>query len=206
MRTAFCLLFLALCALQPALASVTGVSGWACRGTLRVAMYTLPDATDSLDSYDWQLGPIDGWLAGSYRVDGQDGWAGTEGFYNGDVRAKLLPGQTKTWMLYIWAVPGGSAQDFVSSWTWAVAPRDSSVEARLELIQKPSSVTGGPAPGTVWTTPPASLSLPFYGTSDGLTGYGFKFTLTAVPEPSSLPALAGGIAGLGGLALRRKRR
>ncbi len=204
MKVALCSLLLLICILQPASASVAGVSGWGCSGTLRMGLYTRTDATDSLDGYDLQSGPISGWLAGSYRISGQDGWTGVTGFYSRDVRAPLLPGETKTWMVYVWAVPGSSAQDFGSEWGWAVSSRDQSVEAKLEYIQKPSGVIGGPSLGTIWTTPPTTLILPYYSTSNGLTGYGFRYTLTAVPEPSSLIALGALVAPL--FALRRHRR
>ena len=79
----------------------------------------------------------------------------------------------------------------------------SNVSASLECTQVPQGISGGPTVGTVWTTPPF-IDLPFYATSDGLTGYGFKFTLTMVPEPSSVLALFCGMGGLVGVILRRR--
>jgi len=163
-------------------------------------------ALDSLDSIDALSQPHNGWQAGAYHVKNQDAWDGDTGFYSTDYRAPLAPGETKTWLIYFWALSGTTPANLGVNWaTVSSYPLPSNITAKLESIQKPEGITGGPAVGTVWTTPPY-VTLPFYATSNGLNGYGFKFTLTAVPEPSSLLALAGGIAGLGGLALRRKRR
>jgi len=52
--------------------------------------------------------------------------------------------------------------------------------------------------------PPMWLSN--WGWNSSHTNMGNSLLPVPVPEPSSLLALAGGIAGLGGLALRRKRR
>ena len=114
----------------------------------------------------------------------------------------MQPGETKTWMVYVWAVPGSTASDLSLSWELP-GDVDPSINAQLECIQKPAGITDGPALGTVWTSPP-SFTLPFYTTSDGLTGYGFKFTLTMVPEPSSVLALLCGMGGLVGVILRRR--
>lgn len=48
--------------------------------------------------------------------------------------------------------------------------------------------------------------LPAYKTDNPLTGYEFEIEIQhLVPERSSFLALAGGIAGLGGLILRKKK-
>jgi hypothetical protein len=51
----------------------------------------------------------------------------------------------------------------------------------------------------------ADIVLPYYATSDPSTGYKFRAEVTAVPEPSALIALMSGLAGVGGLAARRRR-
>jgi hypothetical protein len=153
---------------------------------------------DSFDSRDWLASPAYGWKAGAYHVKGQDGWDGSMGFYVSDIRAPLTVGETKTWTIYFWAVPGASPGDRGIS--WYETPLPSNMTAKLEYIQVPPGVYGGPIVGTVWTSPP-SFTLPFYTTTDGLTGYGFKFTLTMVPEPSSLAALC---VGLVPLLIRRR--
>lgn len=182
------------------IATADSGSSWGFTGDTRAIMATETYALDSYDRYDL-IAFTSAWRAGVYHVSGQDGWDGGTGFYMYDRRAPLQPRQTKTWMLYIWAMPGTSPADFGCAWFQYVDP---SVAARMELVQKPSGITGGPALGTVWTQAPGLMTLPFYSTSDGLTGYAFKFSLTAIPEPSSLLALLAGLGGLG-VMLRRRR-
>ncbi|MBI2843603.1 MAG: PEP-CTERM sorting domain-containing protein [Armatimonadetes bacterium] len=200
---------LLLAAICPAQAVIyPGLGGWSTgawsTGQFGISMGTGGRALDGFDHYD-TLATVSssGWTGGSYH-DVADGWDGPTGFYNVDARAYMLPGETKIWLLYIWAVPGSAPSDLSLAWESPVYS-DPLVLAQLEYIQKPQGITRGPELWTVWTTPP-SFVLPFYSASNGLTGYGFKFTLTMIPEPSSILALAGGIAGLGGLALRRTRR
>ncbi|MBI2842164.1 MAG: PEP-CTERM sorting domain-containing protein [Armatimonadetes bacterium] len=180
----------------------SGEGGWWSVGDARIGMVARLGASDGLDSYD-RLATANnyGWIAGSYHS--ADEWGSSAGFYGSDTRAPLAPGDTKAWMLYIWGAPGAS-HDFVVSWSASGSP-DPLVQGKLELVQKPTDITGGPALGTVWTTPPI-FTLPLYTTTDGLTGYGFKFTLTMIPEPSSLLALGLAASGLGGVALRRRWR
>jgi hypothetical protein len=182
--------------------AASGEGGWGTNGgDARIAMLTRSGSSDSLDSNDLAAIKYNGWMAGSYHS--ADEWGSSAGFYIRDERAPLAPGETKTWMLYIWGVHGSATHDFGVSWPNSGSP-DPLVQGKLELVQKPTGVTGGPALGTVWTTPPTSFTLPLYTTHDGLTGYGFKFTLTAVPEPSSLIALALGLLGIGAGVIRRR--
>ena len=51
----------------------------------------------------------------------------------------------------------------------------------------------------------ADIVLPYYATSDPSTGYKFRAEVTAIPEPSSLLALACGLAGAI-VGVRRARR
>lgn len=195
------------CIGQTSFGAISGVSSWGCVGDTRAVFGTEVGALDGQDSSDRGLeGPGGYWYVGSYKITGLDGWDGPPGFYDADWRAPLVPGESKTWWVYIWASPGGPWYGNVGTgWLWYDPwDRDPAVVARMELVQKPTGVTDGPAVGTVWTEPP-SLVLPYYGTTDGLTGYKLKFTLTMIPEPSSILALAGGIAGVGGFALRRRK-
>jgi hypothetical protein len=82
------------------------------------------------------------------------------------------------------------------------------MQFQLKLISKPESVVNSPDVGTIWNIdmPGSTISLPTYRTDNGLTGYHFELSATAVPEPSSLLALFGGLAGVGGFAMRRRRK
>lgn len=181
-----------------------GIAAWQSVGDARIAMGTAQNSIDTFDSSDVSALVAHGWMAGSYHA--VDEWGDQAGFYRYDFRAPLELGQTKTWMLYVWGIPGDAVSDFGATWAWSPLDYDPFVQSRLELVQKPTGVTGGPELGTVWTTPPSQFALPLYTTNDGLTGYGFKFTLTMVPEPSSLFALGLAASGLGGFVLRRRRR
>ncbi len=159
-------------------------------------MFTKAGALDGYDSNDFNaIYTTYDWVAASHHS--ADEWGSESGFYMTDVRAPLTPGETKTWMLYIWGIPGRAAADFAASWSSrSEGLPDSLVHARLELVQKPAGITEGPALGTVWTTPPA-FALPLYTTTDGLTGYGFKFTLSMVPEPPPSPPSSPAWRGVG---------
>ena len=96
---------------------------------------------DSFDSTDWLASPAYGWEAGAYHVNGQDGWDGSTGFYADDIRAPLTVGQTKTWMIYFWAVPGASPGD--RSFSWSGTPLPANIMVQLEYVQKPEGVPEG---------------------------------------------------------------
>lgn len=115
-------------------------------------------------------------------------------------------GESETWLFYVWGTLGMHADNgIVSGWNWWGGPPPPQASARLELLHKPDGIIDGPAVATLWTTPPTVLKLPNYNSSDGLTGYQFRFTLTLVPKPPSILALAGGLAAVGGFALTRSR-
>jgi len=200
---------LVLAAVCPAQALIyPGYAGWgtgdfAVPAQFGIGMGTAARALDTHDVYD-SLAYVSnsGWTGGSYHVAGMDGWDGSTGFYYEDVGAYMQPGETKTWLLYIWAVPTAAPSDLTLRWGSGMYS-DPSVSAQLECVQKPAGVVGGPSVGTIWTSPP-TMTLPFYTTSNGLTGYEYKFTLSMVPEHSSILALVGGLAGLGGFVLRRR--
>jgi len=135
-------------------------------------------------------------------------WTGPPGFYGIDYRAPipLIPGQSKTWTMYVWAVP---------LWPWNIRFAWSHYFTfpdefyfTLTLKSKPAGIIGGPIAGTVWdlsAQPNAGIQLPIFRTANGLEGYVFDFTATVIPEPSSLAALLAGLGGLGALGWRRRR-
>lgn len=182
----------------------TGGGGFA--GVVRMQFGARVGSLDGFDSTDLLATPAYGWSAGTYHVNGQDGWLGETGFYSFDSRSPLAPGESKTWTFYVWAEPGTTeATRAISGSLWTSDPNY--IQTVMEYFQKPSGITGGPELGATWSAPAVfTLNLPYYSTSDGRTGYGFRLTLTAVPEPSSLLALAGGILGFGALRLRKRPR
>ena len=67
----------------------------------------------------------------------------------------------------------------------------------LELLQVPEGLEGSPPEGTVWELPLDelfTLKLPTHRTTNGLEGYQFALTFTAVvPEPGTFALLAVGV-------------
>jgi len=164
-----------------------------------------PTAIDGYDSWDHQATRY----LGFYRDNGPD-WTGPAGFYGSDYRSPLAPGQTKAWTdLYLSFAP------------------DTQPDVRRYLYSRNTVPGYEPPPGWLytlyldrvsdgvtysgpysWTLVPGGPSgfmipLPRAATPDAWHGYRFHFEAAPVPEPSSLLALAGGLAALG---LRRKRR
>ena len=136
------------------------IYGWAFVGGIRGDAVVADGALDTVDTHDRLAQPIAGCEAGFYHVNGQDGWDGDTGFYGADVRSPLMPGETKTWLLYYWELPGYAPTD--GGLTWGLVngtPLPSNVSASLECVQVPQGISGGPTVGTVWTTPP-SIDLP----------------------------------------------
>ncbi len=106
-----------------------GVGGCAIIGDSRAVMGTRVGALDSLDNDD---SPVlaQYWIAGSYHS--ADEWASSAGFYAYDLRFPLQPGETKTWTLYIWGVPGEATHGFTVQ-GGGISTEDPLVNATLEL-------------------------------------------------------------------------
>jgi len=155
------------------------------------------DASDDFDrKYDTQTDTEGApGYAGVYHGGHEVGWSGPTGFYFNDFRAPLAPDESKTWTpICVWADPtyGGEQMAF-SMEADADNPPPADRHYLLELLTVPDGVIGAPPEGTVW---PLSLDrlftlvLPAYRTDDGLTGYQFAYTVTAVPEPEAALLLA----------------
>jgi hypothetical protein len=140
---------------------------------------------------------------GIYKQNGQDGWNGSTGWYEQDIRPAISAGETVVENVYLWAGTLAPAGDLHLYQVYSPILAEGMTYS-LRLVQIPVGVTyTGP---TEWGPDHGTIILPFYATDNPLTGYKFEAEITApVPEPSSILALAGGIAGLGGLAMRRKR-
>ena len=137
-----------------------------------------------------------------YKTPGVDGWNGPEGFYSCDSRAPLQPGQTLVINnIYLWAEPDAADPSIqFQQMAWFA---QGGVTYTLSLVSIPDGVNY-PGPRE-WGPGTSQIALPFYGTNDGRTGYKFRAEFTAIPEPSSLLALASGLAGLGGFVVKRKK-
>ena len=143
-----------------------------------------------------------GVLLGFYNVNGTNEWDGENGWYGGTAREPVSTGTSVVIdNLYLWASTGTPSQSLqlrLQDYSWIPL----GLNYKLSLLAVPSGVsyTGR----TEWGIGDTSITLPFYSTANGLTGYHFQAQFTAVPEPSSILALVGGLAGLGGFALRRR--
>ena len=165
------------------------------------------------DGYDEQLlvnvGGGSGIALLHYRQEGP-GWSGPEGFYLEDYESPIPAGASHTWSnIYLWAqdyaVPGGTA-DIRFGLEFPYPPPGYTAHLVLDYVPESLEWTGQT---DFWLdlTQGSVITLPVLEVSDGLQGTRMHLTVYApVPEPSSLIALAGGLAGLGGLTLRRRRR
>lgn len=141
-------------------------------------------------------------------------WTGPTGFYEQDVKSPvpLVAGASKSWLISVWADPNldtsVSAISFVARTDGALPPRD--LAYTLTLLKRPTGIEGGPPEGTSYDMSyygfqwGAVFELPAYRTEDGRNGYLLELKAAAVPEPSSLLALAGGLGCLATLHRRRR--
>ena len=152
--------------------------------------------------------------AGVYHSSDDGGWP--NGFYQEDIRSPipLVPGASKSWLINVWADP--SLDSSISTMTFIALsggmPPPTSYHYTLTLLKKPAGIVDGPAEGTSYDMSYhtlewiAGFELPTYRTEDGRDGYLIELRATTTPESSSLLALAGGLASIGGLAIRRRVR
>jgi len=177
---------------------------------------TRSSASDGFDQGDQAVTWPQYWCISTYHQRNVDGWAGDTGFYSSDFRSPLapVPGASKMWTFYLWGDLSLPAQvnhlEFMWGWSYAAAPAFDKIEYRLTYVRAAEGVTGGDMPvGTsvlLNDYQQGCWGFPVYRTDDGRMGYMFELTARAIPEPTSFLALAGGLAGLGGTALRRRRR
>ncbi|MHB9038331.1 MAG: PEP-CTERM sorting domain-containing protein [Armatimonadota bacterium] len=152
-----------------------------------------------------------GILCLAHHTNGERGWNGPTGFYGGEARAPFQLGQSKTWWdIYYWAQNFTPAEGTMILFT----PGDIlnnyfppvGYTGHLVLDQVPADYTG---PMDYWfdLTQQQAFALPIPIVTDPLQGTKFHLTVYApeVPEPSSILALLTGLAGIGGVAWRRRR-
>lgn len=161
------------------------------------------------DGYDGELmlgadNPSTQISFGAHKVFGVGGWDHDTGFYIDDWRRSPAAGETLVFdEIYMWALPGTPKQDMLLYQFDVWGPNGWAY--KLKLVSIPAGITyNGPRE---WSAAGDVITLPFYATADGTTGYKFRAEVTApVPEPSSLLALVSGLAGVGGFALRRRKQ
>lgn len=184
---------------------LSGVTGGSDLG----AYYQSIDAYDSLDQWSGTGGQPGYATARPYHQNGPD-WNGQTGFYHQDVHAPLTGGRTSTtwWNIYLWAQDYWNGGDTVSFYTF---PYPSLMpppwyQARLYLDYVPPQANwDGPWVFDISVTDYTYFDLPIVAVSNPLDGVRMHLTV-ATPEPSSLLAFAGGLAGIAGLVLRRRRK
>jgi len=181
--------------------SVTGWAAFSPQGVIGSKVSTR-GRQGFLNGFDGEL-PLTGQYpcyVSIYKTASVDGWNGVSGFYWADYRPPLsLTRRSVVEDVYAWVDMAAWQYGF----TVVIGPSalEPGVRYRLTLLSVPHGVAyTGP---TEWYDN-AAISLPYYATDNGLTGYHFRVELS-VPEPSSLLALLAGVAGLGGLTLRRRR-
>lgn len=169
----------------------------------KIILESNENATNGFDG-EWKLvlpSPGNPLHIATYKSPAVDGWNGPEGFYSQDLRTPLAPGQTAVFNdVHLWAEPGTPSHDIqleLMSWVDRTA-----VTGRLFLLSIPNGVTYSGV--REWGLDDQYVTLPFYSTDDGRTGYRFRAEFSAVPEPSSLLTL--GLGGLGILGVVQRRR
>ncbi|MGD8452963.1 MAG: PEP-CTERM sorting domain-containing protein [Phycisphaerae bacterium] len=166
------------------------------------------DATDDWDDQlDWPDELTGDGHASIYHEFNPPEWTGPTGFYRTDHKAKMDPGDSKTWgPIHVWAEPGSELEDTmyfsIRADSYYKPPAD--WVYTLELISVPDGVEGGPPVGTQWLLRvdgnTMTVPMPFFESIDGMDAFQFTVSATPVPEPTS-PVLV--LAA--GLGLLRRR-
>ena len=150
---------------------------------------------------------------GLYR-EHSDNWGGLTGFYDEDYESPIPAGGSKTWWdFYLWPLnmPSPPSQvHLINGFDADMFGNDGPPAGYIGHL-----VIDQVAAGATWAGPMDywfdmsvrnnTFILPIANVSDPLQGTRFHLTVYA-PEPSSFIALLGGVAGLGGFALKRRRR
>jgi hypothetical protein len=177
-------------------------------GCMLGAQSTSVDGYDTHDEWGGTRGQPGWGMVAPYHQSGDD-WSGSTGFYASDFHAPLIGDRTSTtWDMYFWAQDYWNDASIISAHTFpypaGIPP--SWYQARLYLDYVPPEASWeGPTVFDISVTGYTYFDLPIVAVSNPLDGVRMHFTV-ATPEPSSLLALGGGLMGLAGLALRRRRR
>jgi len=184
-------------------------------GGLGISLGVTPDGTDNPNGVGALALNLSGKAGGfclERRENGVGDWVGETGFYGSDYRAPLLPGQSKRWgNLYLWAqnyTPSGNAVFLNPQFGTRYVP-PAGYRAHLVLDYVPDSCNWTGKPMDIWINDLSAdntFALPIPVVTDPLQGTQFHIDVYApVPEPSSLAALLCGLAGAGGVVMRRRR-
>lgn len=147
-------------------------------GGTKILAASKSQATNSFDNeHSWTGSIPQGVLVGIHKTNGVDGWGGATGFYVDDIRPVLTQGgSTIINDIYVWATPDVSSQNLYLC-LYPAPLLGTGLAYKLYLVSVPNGVTyNGPME---WTIPHNDITLPFYSTTDGTTGYKFKVEITA---------------------------
>ena len=167
-------------------------------------------ASDNYDETGDHLMSFGVWegYAALYHINEPGGWDGPTGFYDVDLMSVPAPDETRTWgPIYLWATPDYADPNMAFSLLMDEQhPLPSNREYTLELIGLPKDYVWPAGAPTSWIIPqgvlPLTIYMPTFTTQDGLEGYQFQVTMSAVvPEPTSAVGV-----GLALFVLRRRVR
>ena len=145
-----------------------------------------------------------------YREHGPD-WPGPTAFYGGEIWKSPIPdGGSRTWSgFYLWAqnrTPSPANLIVIEPESEFNLPPPAGYRGHLVLDYVPDSCNWqGDRDFWLDLTADNEFALPIPVVADPLLGTRFHIDVYAVPEPSSLVALVCGLAGVGGVVIRRRK-
>ncbi|MCE5313661.1 MAG: PEP-CTERM sorting domain-containing protein [Armatimonadota bacterium] len=174
---------------------------------------TSATTSDGADFLDISL-PTGRYLnCATYYEQGVGGWTAETGFYSTDIRSPLVAQteNTKTWLFYFWGSPSLTSSNMYLTWGYFSdnTPDFQNSVYTLKYVRPAVGITEGYV--DVGTTislnyhSQGTWKFPAYATTNGLDGYMFELTATVIPEPASILALLTGLAGIGGIAIKRRQ-
>jgi len=191
--------FLIIAILLSILPSCASENAWVFCGLASLGVQgTSVDGYDSHDQWSGFGGYPGQAKIATYHQHGDD-WSGLTGFYTWDFHAPLVGDRTSTtWYIYSWAQDYWDGGNVIHR---VVYPYPDGMpppwyQARLYLDYVPPAANWeGPTVFDISVTGYTYFDLPIVAVSNPLDGVRMHFTV-ATPEPSSLLALVGGLAGI----------
>ncbi|MEI6915860.1 MAG: hypothetical protein WCL39_12060, partial [Armatimonadota bacterium] len=173
------LLFVFLACMQPCSGSY-GVTYTTNEGPKTILYGDIVGPTNGYDNEPIQDTSRQDWIYFSFWHEaGADGWDGPTAFYEFDFRGLLSSGQTLNIdSLYMWAGTGVPAQSMVLHLISPPQFTPNIASYKLRLVSIPAGITyNGPY---VWYGNHGDITLPYYSSADGTTGYRFQAEISAV--------------------------